>query len=167
MARTTKSNVSQGTVGIIPDPVGDLDPVNKESLPHPGPTPTEGLHSERWFWQSTGPDQQVNFDPLGRSFTGTADQFPGLDITLKRVHFWNFKASRAGQYIILRKNGSNLHTWTIPKGTGAQLAIDVSYAEHAGPPVTQDLGAWYLNGTAAGGTTYGLILVEYDIDNDI
>lgn len=165
MGRTTRSIGNQNSLGIVPNPVNGLDIVNKQSLP--GPAPTQGLHAFRWFVQSSGPDQQVNYDPLGRAFSGTSDQFPGLDVTLKKVHFWNFKASRAGLYIVLRKNGNNLHTWTIPKGTGAQVAVNISYAEHAGPPVTQDLGAFYVNGTAPGGDTYGLITVEYDIDDDI
>lgn len=165
MARTTRSQGMQDTYGPVPNPIRGTDIVNKQSIPGPGPT--QGLHAVRWFCTSSGPDQQVNFDPLGRPFSGTADQFPGLDVSLKKIHFWNYKASRAGLYVELRKNNSTVSTWTIPKGTGAQVAINVTYVQHSGPPVTQDLGAWYINGTATGGNSYGMFTLEYDIINDI
>ena len=164
VARTTRSSGRQNTLGVAPNPINPLDIVNKESL---RPQPAQGLHAVRWFCTSNGPDQQVNYDPLGRPFSGTSDQFPGTSITLRKVHLFNLKASRAGLYVVLRKNGSNVETWNIPKGTGVQHVVDVSYTQHAGPPITFDLGAFYVNGTAAGGNTYGLILVEYDIDFDV
>ena len=166
MAKTLHTVGSQNTLGIVSDPVNNYDIVNKESLPHPGPTPVEGLHAVRWPWSSTGPDNQVNFDPLGMPFTGTSDRFPGLAVTLKRLHIWVEPSSHAGVYVVLRKNRSDVHTYNIPEG-GIQKAIEVSYTQHVGPPVTYDLGAWYINGTAAGGTTSGIIAVEYNIDNDI
>ena len=165
MARTTHSTGQQNTLGTVSDPVNALDIVNKESLPHPTPV-VGGLHSTRWQWESSGPDQQVNFDPLGRPFTGTADRFPGIAVTLKRLHLWIDTSSHAGAYLVLRKNGANVHTYNVSTG-GIQQAIDVSYTQHAGPPLTYDLGAWYINGTAAGGNTSGLMLVEFNIDGDI
>ena len=164
MARTLHSVGSQNTLGAVSDPVNNLDIANKESLPHPGPTPGNGLHAVRWPWSSTGPDQQVNFDPIGLPFTGTSDRFPGVTITLKRSHVWVNNGSHAGAYIVLRKNNANVHTWEVAT-KGIQVAIDVTYTVHT-DPVSEDTGAWYINGTAAGGTTSGLILVEYDIIND-
>ena len=166
IGRTSHNWETQGTLGIVPTAVLPTDPLPFSQVPAPGPTPVGmGLHAVRWPWSSTGPDQQVNFDPIGLPFSGTADRFPGVTITLKRVHFWINKGSHAGGYFVLRKNGADVKTWNISQ-LGEQENLDVTYTVHA-DPVSEDLGAWYINGTAAGGTTSGLITVEFDIINEV
>lgn len=155
MARTTRSTITQGTVGPVPDPIEELDPANKQSIPKLGGT-------VRWLIESPNTSTSRYFDPLGQAQDDSTEQHPGAACIITQVIAYTKSVGGAGaaMHFELRKNGNVVIVGQVPRGTGHIFQGGIEFNGRT------DTGIWEINSADSSTASAALIIVQFRILND-
>lgn len=153
MARTTRSIGQQNTIGNVPNPILDLDPVNKQSTP----TPTA---SARWLIESSDTSDSKYFDIFGIPQDDDIAQTVGISCKIKTIHLYakSIGPNPAGMYFDGRKNGRTVIVQDVAAGK--------SFMENGDrflPLTPSDVWIWEINSNHSTTAGAGIVTMEYEI----